>query len=162
MRRKTLSKKTKQIKKIGRPKIEITEDLCKKAESLAAQGLTQQQIASVLGMSETTLYDKQSKFTEFSDSIKRGKDKGIATVTNALFNKARQGDNTSMIFFLKNQAGWQDKVEKETIIENRHILDLTRISNNDLTTIERALESALIDTSESRKDEKVFKRVYQE
>jgi hypothetical protein len=67
-----------------------------------------------------------------------------------------------MIFYLKNQAGWQDRVEKETIIEQRHVLDLTRVSNNDLNTIERALESALIDESESRKDEKVFKRVYQE
>ena len=79
-----------------------------------------------------------------------------------MFNKARRGDNTSMIFYLKNQAGWQDRVEKETIIEQRHILDLTRVSNNDLNIIERALESALIDESESRKDEKVFKRVYQE
>jgi|TARA_R110002167_G_scaffold213452_1_gene418111 AraC-like DNA-binding protein len=150
------------VKKIGRPEIKITEELCKKAEVYAAQGLTMPQIASVLGMSETTLYDKKGKFTEFSEAIKRGKDKGIATITNALFNKARQGDNTSMIFYLKNQAGWQDRVEKETIIEQRHVLDLTRVSNNDLNTIERALESALIDESESRKDEKVFKRVYQE
>jgi hypothetical protein len=150
------------VKKIGRPEIKITEELCKKAEVYAAQGLTMPQIASVLGMSQTTLYDKKGKFTEFSEAIKRGKDKGIATITNALFNKARQGDNTSMIFYLKNQAGWQDRVEKETIIEQRHVLDLTRVSNNDLNTIERALESALIDESESRKDEKVFKRVYQE
>ena len=150
------------VKKLGRPEIKITEELCKKAEAYAAQGLTMPQIASVLGMSETTLYDKKGKFTEFSEAIKRGKDKGIATITNALFNKARQGDNTSMIFYLKNQAGWQDRVEKETIIEQRHVLDLTRVSNNDLNTIERALESALIDESESRKDEKVFKRVYQE
>jgi len=150
------------VKKLGRPEIEITEEICKKAEGYAAQGLTMPQIASVLGMSQTTLYDKKGKFTEFSEAIKRGKDKGIATITNALFNKARQGDNTSMIFYLKNQAGWQDRVEKETIIEQRHVLDLTRVSNNDLNTIERALESALIDESESRKDEKVFKRVYQE
>ena len=155
-----MTMKNKKVKKIGRPKFEITTDLCKKAESLAAQGLTQQQIASVLGISETTLYDKQSKYTEFSDSIKRGKDKGIATVTNALFNKARQGDNTSMIFYLKNQAGWQDRIEKETIIENRHVLDLTRVSNNDLSTIERALESALIEHGEIGKDEKVSERVY--
>ena len=150
------------VKKIGRPEIKITEELCKKAEVYAAQGLTMPQIASVLGMSQTTLYDKKGKFTEFSEAIKRGKDKGIATITNALFNNARRGDNTSMIFYLQNQAGWQDRVEKETIIEQRHVLDLTRVSNNDLNTIERALESALIDESESRKDEKVFKRVYQE
>ena len=150
------------VKKIGRPEIKITEELCKKAEVYAAQGLTMPQIASVLGMSQTTLYDKKSKFSEFSEAIKRGKDKGIATITNALFNKARRGDNTSMIFYLKNQAGWQDRVEKETIIEHKHVLDLTRVSTNDLNTIERALESALIEQSEIGKDEKVSKRVYQE
>ena len=78
----------------------------------------------------------------------------------ALFNKAIQGDNTAMIFYLKNRAGWQDKIEKETIVEQRHILDVTRISNNDLNVIERALESALIEHGESRKDEKVAERVY--
>ena len=67
-----------------------------------------------------------------------------------------------MIFYLKNQAGWQDRVEKETIIEHKHVLDLTRVSTNDLNTIERALESALIEQSEIGKDEKVSKRVYQE
>ena len=104
----------KKLKKVGRPLIVIDDELCKRAEGYAAQGLTMNQIASVLGISETTLYDKQSKFSEFSDAIKRGKNKGIATITNALFNKAREGDNTAMIFYLKNQAGWQDKIEKET------------------------------------------------
>jgi len=152
----------KKIKKTGRPEILINDEMIRRAEAYAAQGLTMPQIASVLGMSQTTLYDKKSKFSEFSEAIKRGKDKGIATITNALFNKARDGDNTAMIFYLKNQAGWQDRVEKETIIEQRHVLDLTRVSNNDLNTIERALESALIEQSEIGKDEKVSKRVYQE
>jgi len=151
----------KKIKKTGRPQILINDEMIRRAEAYAAQGLTMPQIASVLGMSQTTLYDKKSKFSEFSEAIKRGKDKGIATITNALFNKARDGDNTAMIFYLKNQAGWQDRVEKETIIEHKHVLDLTRVSTNDLNTIERALESALIEQSEIGKDEKVSKRVYQ-
>ena len=140
----------KKIKKTGRPEILINDEMIRRAEAYAAQGLTMPQIASVLGMSQTTLYDKKSKFSEFSEAIKRGKDKGI------------DGDNTAMIFYLKNQAGWQDRVEKETIIEHKHVLDLTRVSTNDLNTIERALESALIEQSEIGKDEKVSKRVYQE
>ena len=36
---------------MARHKIEITEELCKKAEALSAQGLTMEQIASVLGLS---------------------------------------------------------------------------------------------------------------
>ena len=34
-------------------------------------------------------------------------------ITNALFEKAKEGDNTAMIFYLKNRAGWKDKIETE-------------------------------------------------
>tara|TARA_R110000824_G_scaffold386446_1_gene581376 strand:+ start:248 stop:721 length:474 start_codon:yes stop_codon:yes gene_type:complete len=153
-------KKSIQIKKIGRPQIVIDEDLCKKAETLAAQGLTMEQIANVLGMSETTLYDKKGKFSEFSQAIKRGKDKGIASITSALFTKARNGDNTAMIFYLKNRAGWQDKIEKETIIEQKQVIDLTRITDNELKRLKRVLTNALT-TGGSRGDEKVIEGVYE-
>ena len=156
----TSKKKTNQIKKIGRPLIVIDEDLCKKAETLAAQGLTMEQIANVLGMSETTLYDKKDKFSEFSHAIKRGKDKGIATVTSALFTKARNGDNTAMIFYLKNRAGWQDKIEKETIIEQKQVIDLTRITDHELKRLKQVLTNALT-TGGSRGDEKVIEGVYE-
>jgi len=98
---------------MARPSIKIDNDLCLKAESLAAQGLTSDQIASVLGMGESTLYEKQKQYPEFSEAIKKGRSKGIATITNTLFNKAKSGDNTAMIFYLKNRAGWKDKVETE-------------------------------------------------
>ena len=153
-------KKSIQIKKIGRPQIVIDEDLCKKAETLAAQGLTMEQIANVLGMSETTLYDKKGKFSEFSQAIKRGKDKGIASITSALFTKARNGDNTAMIFYLKNRAGWQDKIEKETIIEQKQVIDLTRITDNELKRLKRVLTNALT-TGGSRGNEKVIEGVYE-
>ena len=98
---------------MGRPKIEITEELCKKAEALSAQGLTMEQIASVLGMSASSLYEKQKEYLELLESIKRGKDKGIATITNALFNSAKEGNLGAQIFYLKNRAGWKDKIETE-------------------------------------------------
>ena len=97
----------------GRPPIEITDGLCRKAESLAAQGLTMEQIALVLGMGERTIYEKMAKFPQFSQAIKRGQAKGVAAITNKLFKKAKDGDNTSMIFYLKNRAGWKDKTETE-------------------------------------------------
>ena len=104
-------------KKVGKPPLKIDKQLCLKAETFAAQGLTMSQIANVLGMGESTLYEKQQQYPELLESIKRGKDKGIATITNALFNKAKNGDNTAMIFYLKNRAGWKDRVETEHIGE---------------------------------------------
>ena len=97
----------------GRPKIKITQKICKKAEHLASQGLTMSQIADVLGIGESTLYEKQNEYPEFMESIKKGKAKGVAVITNALFEKAKEGDNTAMIFYLKNRAGWKDKIETE-------------------------------------------------
>jgi len=98
---------------IGRPPIEITDELCRKAKSLAAQGLTLEQIALVLGMGVSTLYEKKAEFVEFMEAIKEGQAKGVAVITNKLFEKASDGDNTSMIFYLKNRAGWKDKTETE-------------------------------------------------
>ena len=90
-------------KKMGRPAFEITPEIIKQSEMLAAQGLTQEQIAEVIGCSVSTLMLKKSQFSDFSAAIKRGKAKGLATITNALFSKAKNGDTTSMIFYLKNR-----------------------------------------------------------
>jgi len=98
---------------MGRPEIEITEDLCLKAETLAAEGLTMDQIALCLGMGETTLYEKQAKYPEFADAIKEGRAKGIAIITNALFKSGKEGNLGAQCFYLKNRAGWQDKHEIE-------------------------------------------------
>ena len=90
---------------ITKPKIHI--DL-KKVESLAANGLTQEQIASALGISERTLRSRKGEIADFADAIKRGKAKGIALVTNKLMESIKGGNMTGMIFFLKTQAGWKE------------------------------------------------------
>ena len=95
----------------GRPKIEITPEMCDKAEALAAQGLNREQIASVLGFAAGTLYEKQKEYPEFYEAIKRGADKGIATIANSLFQSAKGGNITAQIFYLKNRApsDWKDR-----------------------------------------------------
>ncbi len=90
---------------ITKPKIQI--DLAK-VESLAANGLTQEQIAAALGISESTLTKRKKENTDFTDAIKRGKAKGIALVTNKLMESIKGGNMTAMIFFLKTQAGWKE------------------------------------------------------
>lgn len=90
---------------ITKPKIKI--DLAK-VESLAANGLTQEQIALALGISASTLDNRKRENVEFVDAIKRGKAKGIALVTNKLMESIKGGNITGMIFFLKTQAGWKE------------------------------------------------------
>ena len=155
------TKNKKSIKKVGRPKFVVTKEMCDKAEAFAAQGLTQEQIAMALGIGLSTLYEKQNEFIEFAEAIKRGKGKGIQTITNRLYEKALEGDNTAMIFYLKNRAGWQDKIEKETIVEHKQVIDLTRISDEELDNLERTLRRASTQ-SLKREDEKVIEGVHKE
>ncbi len=73
----------------GRPEIEIDDDICAKAESLAAQGLNMEQIALVLGIGERTFYEKKKKFPQLSQSLASGKAKGIAVQVNSLFQRGK-------------------------------------------------------------------------
>ena len=154
-----MTTKKKPSKKVGRPKFVVTKEMCDKAERYASQGLTQEQIALALGIGQSTLYRNQNEFVEFGEAIKRGKGKGIQAVTNVLYNKALEGDNTSMIFYLKNRAGWQDKIEKETIIEQRQVIDLTRISDDELRNLKQVLTRA-VTPSGNRGDEKIIEGVH--
>ena len=127
-------------RKVGRPRFEITPEVCEKVENLSAQGLTVEQISLVLGINKSTMFDKQNEYPDFSDALKRGRGKGVANVTNALYTKAVDGDNTAMIFYLKNRAGWVDKQEVQSTVEQRHIIDLTRIPNDQLEQLENAFK----------------------
>ncbi|ETN92145.1 hypothetical protein U062_00007 [Gammaproteobacteria bacterium MOLA455] len=68
---------------------------------MASNGLTVTQIADCLGISESTLYAKQGEYKEFMDAIKKGRAEGLNQVSNALFEKAIDGNVTAMIYYLK-------------------------------------------------------------
>ena len=148
-------------RKVGRPRFEITPEVCEKVENLSAQGLTVDQIALVLGVSHWTIYERQNEFPEFSDALKRGRGKGVANVTNALYTKAVDGDNTAMIFYLKNRAGWVDKQEVQSTVEQRHIIDLTRIPNDQLEQLENAFKESDRGASEGGEVSEIIEGVYE-
>jgi hypothetical protein len=93
-----------------RPKIEL--DL-KKVEEYASQLLSNDQIAINLGVCRKTFYVKKSEFPEIDEAIKRGRERGIAKVTNKLVESALAGNTTAQIFILKTHGGqeWKDKQE---------------------------------------------------
>ena len=43
------------------------------------------------------------------ERYKKGKARAIGAVAQGLLKKARDGDTTSAIFYLKTQAGWKEK-----------------------------------------------------
>lgn len=99
------------LKKPGRPKFELTDAMLKEAEDLSAHGLNQRQIAEYFGVSEITIIRRKKDNASFVDALKKGKARGIATITNALFKSAKSGNITAQIFYLKCVAGFRDNLE---------------------------------------------------
>lgn len=124
-----MAKKKLSTRKAGRPKILITTAMLRKAEGFAADGLTKEQIALNLGFTYETLRVKQKEYSAFSVSIKRGWARGLATVTNALMKKVREGNTTAMIFYLKNRdpENWKDRRFNENV-EHSEFPELSRIT----------------------------------
>ena len=147
---------------VGRPKFEISEDVLSKTENLMAKGLTKEQCAGMLGVSVSTFMLHQAENSEFSEAIKKGQASGIDQVTNALFENATVGkDNTAIIFYLKNRAGWVDKQEIQSTVEQRHVIDLTRIPDDQLESIENAFSRLDLGASEGGEVSEIIEGVYE-
>ena len=93
---------------MARPPFEITQEVIDKAESLATNGLTKEEIAGCLGISYVTLNEKTKMFPAFLKAINDGKCKGIAMMANNLVKLAKAGNGACNIFYLKARAKWKE------------------------------------------------------
>lgn len=100
--------------------IEIDID---RVRQLAARGLTEEQIAVSLGVSRATIGRRKQQCESFERAIKEGRAKGVAAVTNALFEAATNPEKpnvSAMIFYLKNRGGWSDTHRLEGSVDHKH------------------------------------------
>lgn len=99
----------------GRPPKTFSKKEIERAEMLAAQGLNRIQIARGLRVDIKTLNKNIESNKDLEEAIERGKVAGLEKVTSALFNKAIDGDNVSMIFYLKNRdpENWEEVQKRE-------------------------------------------------
>jgi len=86
-------------------------------EMLAAQGLNDNQIAYVLGVSIGTISNKKEKHIAFRQAIELGRSQGVAHITNALYKSAEEGNFHAQKFYLTNRDpdNWRDK--SDTVIK---------------------------------------------
>ncbi len=108
-------------KKKGRPPFNIDKEVLRRTEGFASRGMNQEQIADALGINIKTLMRHKQLNRDFMEAIKAGQAKGIAEITNALFNQGKDGNTSAAIFYLKNRAGWSDKQEDNSITANINI-----------------------------------------
>jgi len=71
----------------------------------ATIGTPQAIIADILGIDGKTL----TKY--YREELDQALARANATVGGALFNKAKSGDTTAMIFWMKTRASWREKQE---------------------------------------------------
>ena len=92
---------------MAKPRIEIALD---RVAELAGRGLTRAEIASYLGISETTLYNRKRESEEFDAAIKSGRAQAAQEVANALYQKAvTEKDLGAIIWYEKTRRGLSDK-----------------------------------------------------
>lgn len=104
-----------------------TEIDINQVELLASRGLTREQVAHNLGVSSRTLQRRTKEDPAFEEAYVRGKSKGITEIANALYKKAREGNTTAQIFFLKCN-GWKE----ESSVEVKNTAPVQLIIKNDL------------------------------
>ena len=92
-----------------RPKSEIDLD---ELEKLCAMQCTDQEIASILGVSTRTI-ERRRKVQHFREAMERGKAKGRVSVRRNLFRLATSGNLGANIFLAKNLLGYKDVVSNQ-------------------------------------------------
>lgn len=101
----------------------------------ARNGLTNEQIASNMGIAVSTLWEWRKKSSEISNALKIGKDEADLQVENALYKEALKGNTTAIIFWLKNRKSkeWRDKIQQEITTESavKLVIDNDELSDTD-------------------------------
>lgn len=116
----------------------LTQDKLTLLTAWARDGLTDKQIATNMGINVSTLYDYKNKYSDISNSLKKGKEVVDIEVENALLKRAMgykydevtkelrdgelvetkrvtkevQADTTAQIYWLKNRKPdkWRDRI----------------------------------------------------
>lgn len=137
----------------GRPLTTLTDAQRAEVETLSAV-LNAEQIADFLGIGRTTFFALLNRDEDLSERYKRGKARAIGAVAQSLVTKARAGNVTAMIFFLKTQGGWRETLEVATPpAAPESMIDLTQLSDETLHELMAVLgRSQAAETIELEKD----------
>jgi len=87
---------------VGRPPHQPTDQARLQAKTLAAVGVRHEDIAAKLGISADTL----TKY--YRQELDDGRVDANAQVAKSLYEQAKAGNTTAMIFWLKTRAGWKE------------------------------------------------------
>ena len=90
---------------MARPEIPLTDEHLEQIAQLAGFGLTQAQIAAVIGMSPDTFLRRKKTRPEVVRALEAGKAKAEAKVGEALYTRAITGDVSAIRWYEMTRAG---------------------------------------------------------
>ena len=142
--------------KPGRKKINFTDEDIANIERWSGDGLSEAQIATLLGCSLSTIARKKREKGRFDTALKKGKTRAIQAVANQVFQNAMNGKETSAIFFLKNRDpdNWADRQDVQHNINLSNILSEanTRIIEGKKVETLKKKEQFLLKNNDSSQD----------
>lgn len=123
-------------------------EYAEQARKLCLLGATDDVIARFFDVTDRTLRNWKQRQPEFADACKLGKLSADTDVVSALYEKAKGGDVTACIYWLKNRQPeqWRDRVAHEVTgaaggpIKHETTLDVSKLTDEQL----RALASIAV------------------
>ncbi|NBW17969.1 MAG: hypothetical protein EBR82_59355 [Caulobacteraceae bacterium] len=104
---------------VGRPPHQPTDQARLQVKTLAAVGVRHEDIASKLSISADTL----TKY--YRQELDDGRIDANAQIAKSLYEQAKSGNTTAMIFWLKTRAGWKETQVNEMTGANGQPLNFT-------------------------------------
>ena len=124
---------------------------------------TMEECCSVLEMSDTTLNRrlKEMDYNNFEDLYKRHSDEGRMSLRRMQWQNAEKGNSTMLVWLGKQYLNQKDKSEVQSTVEQRHVIDLTRIPDEELQSIEAAFSRIDPGASESGEVPQIIEGVHE-
>ena len=107
-------------------RIDLTDKQKDELETLGAV-LNQQQLADYFMINKDTLNEIFKRDPDALRRYKKGRSVAINDIAGSLLSKARSGDMTAAIFYLKTQAGWRE-VSKDEVEGNTEVTGIRLVS----------------------------------
>lgn len=151
----------------------LTKEGLLRLQGWARDGLSDEQIATNMGITDSTFYEWKKKYSDISEALKEGKDVVDRQVENALLKSALgykydevteerrddmlivtkvvhkevQPNTTAQIFWLKNRkrAEWRDRVENAITGADGGAVKVETLTDADVDARIKELESKLKD-----------------
>jgi hypothetical protein len=80
---------------------------------LAGLGLSEENIAISLGISQDTLTRRKKDFAEFAEALKSGKVAAQTVVADKLYELCKEGNLGAIIWYEKTRLGYSEKITNE-------------------------------------------------